>query len=346
MKQLSIIIPFYNRAAYLKECLDSILHSECQDFEVIMIDDASTDSGADICREYIESCPCIRMLSHSEREGPAASRNEGIRHAQGKYLYFVDSDDFIVTNELKNIIRILYDNPNIEILLADYQQILEGRVLAVKKPVGTAAEGLQAMRKLLENTYWNTQLPAPAWRYFVRRDLVVENQVTFPDLSYGEDSIFTMKLFQTACDVYYYPKVLYNYRIDSTESLREKADSDRWKMQRYFKERFLILSDWIHKEGERDFLKQWFRQWISQCIRGFLFEEEWKQMISEISDACRMVPENYLSVLQGAGNVGVYLTKYRTNLFEKLRGGGRKCVYAAGMSGQYSAGRKMEKRAD
>lgn len=318
MKQLSIILPFYNREAYLAECLDSIFDSNCRDFELILIDDASTDTGGDICRRYTECYPCVKMISHSIQKGPGASRNEGIEHANGKYLYFMDSDDSIAAKELGNIIQILKDNQNLDLLLADYQQMLDGQMLTVKKPDGMAAEGIQTVRMVLENTYWNTQLPAPAWRYFVRRELVLENHITFPDLLYGEDSIFTMKLLRIAHHAYYYPKIFYNYRIDHAGSLTKKADSDRWKMQRYFKERFYILCDWMQQERESAFLKQWFGQWVSQCVRGFLFEREWERMVEEISDACRMIPEDYLSVLQGAGNVGEYLVKYRTRLFEKL----------------------------
>lgn len=318
MKQISFIIPFCNRKAYLKECLDSIFRSECRDFELVLIDDASADSGAEIVKKYVGSYPYVQIISHSKQEGAAASRNEGILHANGRYLYFLDSDDYIETKELENISRILRNNEDIDLMLVDYQQVLNGHVLAMKKTNGTAAGGFQTMRKVLGNPYWNTQLPMSAWRYFVRRDLVMENHISFPDLQYGEDSIFTMKLFRIACNTYYYPKIFYNYRINSTGSLKEKADSDRWKMQRYFKERFIILSDWIHQEGESAFLKQWFGQWVSQCVRGFLFEREWERMVEEISDACRMIPEDYLSVLQGAGNVKEYLVRYRTSLFNKL----------------------------
>ena len=318
MKQISFIIPFCNRKAYLEECLDSIFRSRCRDFELILVDDASADSGAEIAKKYAGSYPYVQIISHSKQKGPAASRNEGILHANGRYLYFLDSDDYIETKELENISRILRNHEDIDLMLVDYQQVLNGQVLAVKKPNGTADGGFQTMRKVLENPYWNTQLPMSAWRYFVRRDLVLENHITFPDLLYGEDSIFTMKLLRIAHHAYYYPKIFYNYRIDHAGSLTKKADSDRWKMQRYFKERFYILCDWMRQERESAFLKRWFGQWVSQCVRGFLFEREWERMVEEISDACRMIPEDYLSVLQGAGNVGEYLVKYRTRLFEKL----------------------------
>lgn len=321
MKQISIIIPFYNREAYLKECLDSIILSGCEDIELILIDDASTDSGADICRRYAESYPFIKIIKHDKQAGPSASRNDGIKCAKGRYLYFVDSDDFIVTEELRNILEILKNDQSIDILLLDYQQILNGHALSVKNPPGEAVEGLQAMKKVLENKYWNTQLPAQAWRYFVRRDLVIENGITFPELFYGEDSIFSMKVFQKADNAYYYPVVFYNYRIDNPDSLTEQMNSDRWRMQKYFKERFRVLNCWMQQDRACTFLKQWFEQWIHQCIRGFLFEEEWKVMIHEIGESCLQIPENYLSILGSNKKAEEYLTKYRETLFEKIRKG-------------------------
>lgn len=323
MKQVSIIIPFYNRETYLEECLNSIISSNCEDLELILIDDASDDSGADICKKYAETYNSfIHIITHEEREGPSAGRNDGIKSAKGKYLYFIDSDDFIVTEELENIVQILKDHQSIDLLLLDYQQILNGQPLPVKVPSGTAAEGLQTMKTILDNSYWNSQLPAQAWRFFVRRELVIRNQISFPDLLYGEDSIFSMKLFKEAENVYYHPQIFYNYRINNQDSLTEKANSDKWLVQKYFKERFQVLSNWINQDKESVFLKQWFEQWVHQCIREFLFEEEWKRMISEINESCLLIPGNYLSVLQNnKNNVEEYLTKYRNNLFERLQKG-------------------------
>lgn len=321
MKQLSIIIPFYNRESYLEKCLESVLLSDCHDIELILIDDASTDSGGGIAHtQYKESNFDVQIITHEKRTGPSASRNEGIRYAQGEYLYFMDSDDSIVSEELKNIIYILTKNQDIDILLVDYQQILHDRLLSVKKPVGTAAEGMQTMRMVLENTYWNKQLPAQAWRYFVRRELVVKNQINFPEsLSYGEDSIFSMRLFQIAHNVYYYPKVFYNYRIDNEDSLTKQAYYNRWKSQEYFKERFHILGSWMQREKESTFLKQWFEQWLHQCIREFLFEKDWEQMTADIGKSCCMIPRDYMSVLPDDETVDIYLAKYRENLFKELR---------------------------
>ena len=83
---LSIFVSVYNLENYIEECLDSIFNSKSQNFELILIDDASCDSGPDICKEYAELYPYVQILSHSKQEGPAASRNEGIRHANGRYL--------------------------------------------------------------------------------------------------------------------------------------------------------------------------------------------------------------------------------------------------------------------
>lgn len=283
MKLLSIIIPFYNREPYIKQCLDSVFLSGCQELELILIDDASTDSGGAICRKYKEFYSNIQIITHDKRVGPSVSRNEGIKYAQGKYLYFMDSDDSIVSGELRNIINILERTQEIDLLLVDYQQVLHDSLLSVKKPPGVAAEGMQTMKMVLDNTYWNKQLPAQAWRYFVKRELVIKNYINFPEsLLYGEDSIFSMRLFQKARNVYYHPKVFYNYCIDNKDSLTEQARLDRWKSQEYFKERFHVLSNWMQRETESLFLKQWFEQWVHQCIREFLFEKEWKQMIFDI----------------------------------------------------------------
>lgn len=106
---ISVIVPVYNVESYLKRCLDSLLKQTYTDFELLLINDGSTDSSALICEEYASKDSRIRVI-HQENAGPSAARNRGIELAQGSYITFVDSDDFVEADYLENLHTALVKN--------------------------------------------------------------------------------------------------------------------------------------------------------------------------------------------------------------------------------------------
>lgn len=109
MPVLSIIVPVYNVATYLREGLDSILRQEVQDIEVICVDDCSSDSSPDILKEYQAKDNRIQFIRQSENKGPSATRNIGIKYAKGKYIAFFDPDDKVENNLYAELIHAIED---------------------------------------------------------------------------------------------------------------------------------------------------------------------------------------------------------------------------------------------
>ncbi|WP_227166600.1 glycosyltransferase, partial [Enterococcus faecium] len=105
MCEISIIVPVYKVEKYLRKCVDSILAQTFTDFEVILVDDGSPDNSGKICDEYAEKDNRVRVI-HKENGGLSSARNAGIDVARGKYLGFVDSDDYID----EDMYEILYEN--------------------------------------------------------------------------------------------------------------------------------------------------------------------------------------------------------------------------------------------
>ena len=95
MHKLSIVIPVYNTAVYLKECLDSIINQTYSNIEIICVDDCSPDNSAEIIKEYAAKDNRIKYIKHSENKKQGAARNTGIDAATGKYITFIDSDDYL-----------------------------------------------------------------------------------------------------------------------------------------------------------------------------------------------------------------------------------------------------------
>lgn len=109
---LSIIIPIYNTAPYLRRCLDSVLNNTYRPYELLLVDDGSTDDSLAICREYAQRHDCICVLTQ-ENGGVHAARNRGMDNARGEYIAFIDSDDWIDADMFTYLIRILEEHPEV-----------------------------------------------------------------------------------------------------------------------------------------------------------------------------------------------------------------------------------------
>lgn len=105
MKQLSIIVPVYNVAPYLRHCLQSLTEQGIEDFEVLLVDDGSYDNSRGICIEWCAEHPPFRLIVHETNKGLSEARNTGIREAEGEFITFVDSDDFLAPDTLGLCLR-------------------------------------------------------------------------------------------------------------------------------------------------------------------------------------------------------------------------------------------------
>ena len=102
MSEISVIIPVYNTKPYLSRCIDSVLKQTYEDWELLLVDDGSTDGSGQICDEYAQVDLRIKAF-HNRNQGPAASRNYGIREAAGNFVMFVDSDDWLDEEMLRTM---------------------------------------------------------------------------------------------------------------------------------------------------------------------------------------------------------------------------------------------------
>ena len=124
MPKVSVIIPTYNRLPMLKEAVESVLAQDFEDFELIVVDDGSTDGTADEITRYGGR---VKLLRHQENRGVSAARNSGILHAKGKYIGFLDSDDLWVKGKLKIQVAFLDENPQYPLCYTDEIWIRRGK---------------------------------------------------------------------------------------------------------------------------------------------------------------------------------------------------------------------------
>lgn len=131
MPKVSVVIPTYNRLQMVKEAVESVLAQDFEDFELIVVDDGSTDGTAEAIREYGGR---VRLIEHPHNRGVSAARNTGILHSRGKYIAFLDSDDLWVKGKLKIQVNFLDENPQYPLCYTDEIWIRKGkRVNPMKK---------------------------------------------------------------------------------------------------------------------------------------------------------------------------------------------------------------------
>lgn len=209
MPLLSIIIPVYNVEKYIERCINSILSQSFTDFELIIVNDGSTDNSGLICDEFKKNDKRISVI-HQQNRGLSIARNEGIRISCGKYLSFVDSDDFLSTNAYEEIINAM-ENYDLDILVGNaYCYMDENNIkplLRKRNFNNIIYTGEEFLCKSLENE----SMLMPVWQFILKRDLLTENNISFEKGIYHEDELWTPKVFLCAKRVKYTEKYFYMY---------------------------------------------------------------------------------------------------------------------------------------
>ena len=200
---ISVIIPMYNTEKYIGNCLNSILAQTFKNFEVIVVDDCSTDNSPAIVESYIPKFDWRLKLSHMKKNSGNAAlpRNKGLVISQGEYIYFMDADDWIAD--------VLYGENHFETDEDGKNARLVSRQLGklVDQPTFETDDLKERVRILLQKDIFG-----PPWNELVRRDVLVENEIVFPEVRPGDDHIWIVNLFFTAKKFLRVPTVSYFWR--------------------------------------------------------------------------------------------------------------------------------------
>ena len=208
---VSVIVPVYNAEEFLERCVESILNQEYKELELILVNDGSQDSSGDICRKYEEKDSRVRVFS-KENTGVSDSRNLAISHAAGKYLQFVDSDDWLAPDATRLLVR-KAEETGCDLVIADFYRVSGDRVL----PKGDIEE--ESVMSLEEFAAHMMENPADfyygvLWNKLYRREVVEQYHLRMDqEIDWCEDFMFNLEYMrhaETICalrtPVYYYLK--------------------------------------------------------------------------------------------------------------------------------------------
>ena len=221
---ISVLVPVYNTNQYLPRCIDSILGQSFTDFELLLIDDGSTDGSAKICDAYAEKDSRIRVL-HKENGSVSSARNLGLNEAKGEWVVFVDSDDWISDNCIKLLTEPLR-NKEFDIVVGDYRIIGEFPYnLELSLPEGAYHE------TGITHTFCNGGIYIMSWNKLYRKEFLLKNQLAFEEGKVHEDEILAFEISCLEKSFYVVKSVTYYYRIreNSIATIKDR----HLKLQRY-----------------------------------------------------------------------------------------------------------------
>lgn len=216
MDKVSIIVPVYNSELYVKECLESLLDQTYKNIEIILIDDGSKDKSYEICKIYAKK-DCRIQLYHQENIGVSKTRNNGIEKATGKYILFVDSDDYCEAEMIENAVENVKDDM---LYIWCYTEIYKNKAIPIKF----------SQKVDMDNLYkvFSSTLIGSSCNKIFSLDIIKKNNLKFEeDIYNAEDLLFVLTYLQFVKNIKYEEKFLYNHRIGKNIVMFYKKPSYR-----------------------------------------------------------------------------------------------------------------------
>ncbi|MGL6023617.1 MAG: glycosyltransferase family 2 protein [Cetobacterium sp.] len=218
---ISVIIPVYNIQDYIGECLKSIIESSYKNLEILVIDDCSIDESKSIIKKYSEIDSRISVIENKENKGVCHTRNIGLRNANGKYLIFVDGDDFISKFWIEKLVQKIQEK-KCSVVIGKSKNYKDGKFYEYK------------IKDLICEKYLNFKTirlnkNGVIWNKIYDLNFLKENSILFSSetLNYGEDLEFVYRALSKAKGIYYSEIGEYYYRINRPSSLSQKKDSQK-----------------------------------------------------------------------------------------------------------------------
>ena len=223
---VSVIVPVYNCEGYIGTTLDSIINQDFRSFELIVIDDGSTDDSLEIINRKLSKSAISYNVIHQENSGVSSARNRGIAEAKGKYLVFIDADDYVTGNHLSELYNGKTDFSMIQFVKKDGDKL--------STPHHFACE-LMFCDELIKKEL-NMEMPFNFWQLMYKASIINDNNIRFnPNLVYGEDIDFALRALLYGEEVAISNEATYYY-IQHSESAINTTEFRRFEVISIFED--------------------------------------------------------------------------------------------------------------
>lgn len=208
MKKVSIIIPVYNVKNYLGQCLESVIQQDFIDYEIICVDDASTDNSGNILDAYEKQYDMIQVIRHTKNRGLSAARNTGLEQATGKYVWFVDSDDIICPNSLEELYNVAETNET-DMICFNLSYNEKYNEMIIPSDTCNRSEKIYSGKELFRICVYDRTWRESSCIKFIKRSFLDKNQIRFCEGLLHEDVLFSFYCIMQAERVINIDKVYY-----------------------------------------------------------------------------------------------------------------------------------------
>lgn len=216
--KISIVIPVYNKAAYIDGCMECLLQQDFDSFEVICVCDGSTDNSGEICDQWAGKDQRIRVI-HKDNGGVTAARRRGVEEAQGQYVMFVDADDKLLPGALKTMYQAIEQSQADEVIATFTTH--EG----VASPV--VYQGFTPVEPLIKAIITSKNRFPVLWGIIFRRELLSDVLDTPREIIEGEDKLMQVKVLMKQPKVFFIPQQVYCYTLGLPNSRRHTLERER-----------------------------------------------------------------------------------------------------------------------
>lgn len=217
MEKVTVIIPVYNSENYIARCLDSVLSQSYTNYEILVVNDGSKDNSQKIIEEYKEKYPEKITSIIQENKGVAKTRNESIKRATGKYIMFIDNDDYIDKDYIETFVKEI-EKDNSDAVIGGYRRPDQnGKILKQMK---------------LENTEWSKLMIMAPWAKIYNKEYLIKNKIEFLSCNLGEDVYFNLKAMLKSSNIKIIPYIGYNWFFN-TESVSNTTQKNITQLQVY-----------------------------------------------------------------------------------------------------------------
>lgn len=352
MKQISIIVPVYNtKEEYLRKCINSLIAQTIyNEIEIIIVDDGSKEQCAKICDEYSSKYENIKVI-HQENQGLSVSRNNGMKVAQGKWIMFVDSDDWVENDICEKLLE--EDKEDVDIVISSCNNCYKDKIEKVTmfggqdKKWAEDKEELELRiisRYILGKESLNSQYLTVAWAKLYKKSFIEKYQLyDICKLRFREDNIFNLYCFENARKIVYKDCYLYNYRQCKNSLMHQNNWNKIEQYLEYLKEEKKFIDKYNKDFKFYDAYKIRLLQSATEIIGKYIFKrkcgylekvEKTKEIIKrkEFEDAINNVNGMYLGKYLKIMNFLLKKKMYGTisvlyNLREMIKGENRKKLY-------------------
>lgn len=247
---VSVIVPIYNVEKYLRRCIESLINQTYYEIEIILVNDGSPDDSEKICKEYMLKDKRIKLIN-KENGGLSDARNVGLKNSQGKYVYFIDSDDWCEKNTIECMVTQMelldvdlcvcgysvdYFNENFSII-----KNLESKVFQGKPQIA------ESIHELDSNGMFNI-----VWNKMYKNNIIIENNILFKkDGIPGEDLLFNNAYFKKIHSICFIEEILYHYMRQDEDSLVTQYRENLYSKILYFNQEIELLYKYFDMNNEK-----------------------------------------------------------------------------------------------